>query len=271
MVEARSGVEISHALDGIIARKSQESIPGMVLLGMLAGVYIGFGAIAATTVTSFTGIPSGIAKLLAGVVFCVGLILVLIPGSELFTGNILMAAGLVSRKVRLSHVLRNWLVVYSGNFLGSLVLAMLMYGTGLMGTVDAPSAVGRNAAAIAMAKIGLPFGQALLRGVLCNMLVCLAVIIAVAARTVAGKIAGILFPITVFVVCGFEHSIANMYFLPAGLLAKGVFGSEFLAMFRNLIPVTLGNIVGGLLVIVLHPARARRLARSLSWVGNGGE
>jgi formate/nitrite transporter len=259
MAETHSGRETSRLLDGIIERKSRESVPGMVLLGMLAGVYIGFGAIAATTVSAFGGLPVGITRLLAGSVFCVGLVLVIIPGSELFTGNILMAAGLVSGKVGLARVLRNWLFVYSGNFAGAVLLALVMAGTGLL---DGDSAVGRNAAAIATAKIALPFGQALLRGVLCNMLVCLAVIITIAARTASGKILGIYFPITVFVMCGFEHSIANMYFLPAGLLARGAFASEFWTMFRNLIPVTIGNIVGGLLVIVLHPARARKLAKS---------
>jgi formate/nitrite transporter FocA (FNT family) len=133
-------------------------------------------------------------------------------------------------------------------------------------TVVRPS-VGAAAARIATAKIQLPFVQALLRGVLCNMLVCLAIIIAISSRTTFGKILGIYFPIMVFVLCGYEHSIANMYFLPAGLLAEGRLLGSFLSMFHNLIPVTIGNIIGGTLVILLHPARARQLARMFRSAG----
>lgn len=262
MAEARSGAEISKLLDGVIEKKSRETISSMVLLGILAGAYIGFGAIAATTVSAYSDMPVAFTKFLAGSVFCIGLILVVIPGSELFTGNILMAAGLVNKKLGLARVLRNWLFVYSGNFVGAVLLALAMYGSGLLGTPDNQTDVGHNAAAIATMRIGMPFGQALLRGVLCNMLVCLAVIISMASKSVVGKILGIYFPIMVFVLCGFEHSIANMYFLSAGLLAKGAFISEFGSMFRNLIPVTIGNILGGLLVILLHPARARLLVKS---------
>jgi len=259
----RSALEIARELDVIVGKKAREPLPGIILFGVLAGIYIGFGAAAATTVSAFEGLPTGLSKFLAGSVFCVGLILVVIPGSELFTGNVLMVAGLVGCKVTLGQLLRNWLAAYAGNFLGSVLLALAVFGSGLLGTVDAPSAVGTAAAKIAAAKIDLAFGPALLRGVLCNMLVCLAVILAISSRTTVGKILGIYFPIMVFVLCGFEHSIANMYFLPAGLLAQGRFVSDFGTMFYNLIPVTLGNIVGGTLVIMLHPARVRQLARAL--------
>ena len=262
-VEDYSPIEVSARLDAVVEQKSRRSTQELLLFGMLAGIYIGFGAIASTTVLSYEGLPAAVSKWLAGSMFCVGLILVIVPGSELFTGNVLMAAGLVSRQVPLRLVLRNWLLVYLGNFVGALLLALVMYGTGLLGTAADPNEVGQAAAKIASAKIDLAFGPALLRGVLCNILVCLAVILAMSARTVAGKIAGIYFPITVFVLSGFEHSIANMYFLPAGLLASGRFVGGFFSMFYNLVPVTLGNILGGLVVILLHPARARKVAQTI--------
>lgn len=265
----RSGVEIARELDAIIDRKAQASASTLILFAVLAGVYIGFGAIAATTVGAFEGLPVGLSKFLSASVFCVGLVLVVIPGSELFTGNILMTARLMGGKVSAAKVLRNWIVVYFGNFLGAVLLALAMYGSGLLGAPGEPSAVGTAAAKIATTKIGLPFVQALLRGVLCNMLVCLAVIMAIASRTTFGKVLCIYFPIMTFVLCGFEHSIANMYFLPAGLLSEGKLVSEFGSVFHNLIPVTIGNVIGGTLVVILHPARMRQLARTLH-VGTRG-
>ena len=259
VVDDRSGLEIKKALNAIIEKKSTEEASSLFLLAILAGVYIGFGAIAATTISAYPGLPTSVVKVMAASAFCVGLILVVIPGSELFTGNILMTAGLVDRRIPLPRVLRNWVIVYLGNFLGAVLLALAMKSTGLLGTTENPSLVGQAATKIAVAKLGLTFSQAFMRGVLCNMLVCLAVILAVAARTVQGKVLGIYFPIMVFVLCGFEHSIANMYFLPAGLLSEGKFFSEFHTIFRNLIPVTIGNIVGGFLVIVLHPKHAKKL------------
>jgi formate/nitrite transporter len=258
-VDDRSGLEVARMLDGLVKKKCRAPVTEMLLLGVLAGIYIGFGAMGATTVTGLGGLPPALSKFLAASVFCVGLILVIIPGSELFTGNILMVASLVNREVSATAILRNWSFVYVGNFLGSVLLALAIFGAGLLGTPEEPSAVGRAAAAIAEAKIDLGLFEAFLRGVLCNMLVCLAVILALASRTVAGKILGIYFPIMVFVLCGYEHSIANMYFLPAGLLAKGRFLADFWSMFHNLVPVTLGNILGGMLVVLLHPARAKRI------------
>jgi formate transporter len=260
-VDDRSGQEISKALDAAILKKSNESVQDMILLGILAGAYIGFGAIAATTVLAHAGdMPIAIKKLLAGSVFCVGLILVVIPGSELFTGNILMTAAITDRKISLSRVAKSWFFVYLGNFMGAILLAWAMLGTGLLDDLQ----LGATSAQITKAKIAIPFGAALLRGILCNILVCLAVILTISARTVQGKIMGIYFPIMVFVFCGFEHSIANMYFLPAGLFAKGTFFSEFFSMFKNLIPVTIGNMIGGFLVILLHPARLRSLGKAFN-------
>lgn len=259
----RSPAEIAQKLDEVIQRKSQATIPAQFFFGILAGIYIGFGALAATTVGAFEGLPIGLAKFLSASIFCVGLILVVIPGSELFTGNILMSAGLVTRVASPGKVLRNWVFVYAGNFVGSIILALMVHGSGLMGSVAEPTAVGQAASGIAQAKLAIPFFPAVLRGVLCNMLVCLAVIMAVGSRTNFGKILCIYFPITAFVLSGFEHSVANMYFLPVGLLARGEFLTRFPAMFGNLIPVTIGNVIGGLLIILLHPARASKLADAI--------
>jgi formate/nitrite transporter len=257
----RSASEIGQALDAVILEKARQPWLTLLLFGVLAGAYIGFGAIAATTVSAYEGLPVGLSRLLAGSVFCVGLILVIIPGSELFTGNVLMIAGVLGRRLTLWRVLRNWLIVYSGNFLGAVALAAAMLGSGLMGSPDDPLPVGERAAAIASAKIALPAGQALIRGVLCNMLVCLAILLALSSRTTTGKVLGIYFPIMVFVLSGFEHSIANMYFLPAGLMASGRFATwaGFASMFHNLLPVTVGNLIGGSLIIVLHPRRAGQI------------
>ena len=260
----RYGAELAKALDAIVEKKASLSGGTLLALGVLAGIYIGFGAVAATTVKSLGGPSPAVTSFLAASVFCVGLVLVIIPGSELFTGNILMTVGLVSRSTPFARVLRNWGLVYLGNFLGALLLAFAIWGAGFYEAGNGGSAFGATAARIAESKIALPFGAAFLRGVLCNMLVCLAVILALSARTAVGKILGIYFPIMVFVLSGFEHSIANMYFLPAGLLAKGGCHSHFVSIFRNLIPVTIGNILGGMLVIVLHPAQARRFLRDLS-------
>ena len=266
--EARSAMETAGELNASIEKKGRLALYELILFGMLAGIYIGFGAIAASTITANSqNLPPAVAKWLAGSVFCVGLILVVIPGSELFTGNILMAAGLGIGKIGPWRLVRNWVGAYLGNFLGALLLALVVFGTGLMGTPENPSPLGKTAADIAAGKIALDFFPAFFRGVLCNTLVCLAVILSLSSRTVTGKILGIYFPIMTFVMCGFEHSVANMYFLPAGLLAKGELLSGFASMFNNLIPVTLGNIVGGLSVILLHPARVRQFTRAMKQRG----
>ncbi len=274
----RTAVEIAKELDGIIEKKGRESIPRMIFLGMLAGVYIGFGAIACSTVNGWGGVDPAlspaIVRFLGGSVFALGLILVIVPGSELFTGNVLMVAGL-GRNVRARSILANWFFVYLGNFLGAVALAGVFYGTGLMFNVDPAthektlSAVGAWAVKNTQVRIEqMPFWDAFFRGVLCNILVCLAVILALASRNVIGKVMGIYFPIMVFVLCGFEHCIANMYFLSAGLMTKGTFFSEFGTMWHNLVPVTLGNIVGGSILVLMHPGRWRRLAHM---VGGAGE
>jgi formate/nitrite transporter len=258
-----SPLEMSRAISDIGEKKAKESLFELFIFGILAGIYIAFGGAVATAVLSGGTLDGGLAKVLAGSVFSVGLILVLILGSELFTGNILMTIGLIYQKYSFGRVLRNWLIVYCGNLLGSMMIAWLVFKSGLLGQAVDLSAVGSVAVKIAEAKMQLGFTEALCRGILCNMLVCLAVIMCIASKTLGGKILGIYFPIMTFVASGYEHSVANMYFLPVALLVKAEFPSGFFSMFSNLIPVTIGNIIGGLLIVLLHPKVEERIARLL--------
>lgn len=240
----------------VCVKKTQQSVLNLAILGIFAGVYIGFGAQLATFVThdaaAFLGL--GMSKLIGGAVFSVGLMLVVIAGAELFTGNNLILLSVLDRQVKLRGLLRNWTIVYIANFAGALLLVLLMYWGGLWKTGG--GAVGAAAVKLADAKVGLSFLEALARGILCNWLVCLAVWMAVSARDVVGKIFAIFFPIMAFVASGFEHSIANMYFIPMGLALKGqglaeassnlTIGGMFV---KNLIPVTIGNIIGGALFV----------------------
>ncbi len=215
---------------------------------ILAGMYIGFGAVFA--MTAMAGVDTfGLKKLIGGSVFSVGLMLVVIAGAELFTGNVLMSLTCIMRKIHLGGVLRNWIFVYLGNFIGSVIMAWLIYQSGLMGTPDHLSVVGNVAAKIAVGKTALGFWPAFVRGMLCNILVNLAIIMAISAQTVEGKILGILFPISAFVASGFEHSVANMFFLSLGAyLGKVGWGQMWTS---NIIAVTLGNITGPLLFTVI--------------------
>jgi formate/nitrite transporter len=263
--ESLSPRQIADTLSSLAEKKAAATVQEQFFLAILAGMYIGFGAIVATVVSSGGTLDPGLTRFLAGSVFTVGLMLVIIPGSELFTGNILMTVGFLAKRVRPLLIVRNWVVVWIGNFAGALLLAWLLYRTGQLVDAGGVRSVGEQAIQIAARKFELAqfFWPCFFRGVLCNMLVCLAVIMASSARTVSGKIMAIYFPIMTFVTCNFEHSIANMYFLPAGLLAAGEFGSRFWEIFNNLIPVTLGNIVGGLTIILLHPKSQQRIFRRL--------
>lgn len=227
------------------------------VLGILAGSYIGFGGLLSTTVTFDTAARwgIGITKILAGAAFSVGLMLVVIAGAELFTGNNLMVSSVLSREITFNTMLKRWGIVFLANFVGSIIVALLFYFSGLWKTGD--GALGAWAVKIAYTKVSLSFGEALWRGVGCNWLVCLAVWMALAARQTIGKIFAIFFPIMAFVAIGFEHSVANMYFIPTGIFlinganlpGLGGLDPNFLGWFnflwRNLLPVTLGNIIGG--------------------------
>jgi formate/nitrite transporter len=224
-----------------------------VILSLLAGFYIAFGAELATVVTQDAAVHlgNGVSRLLGGSVFSLGLMLVVICGAELFTGNSLLVKAGLQREISWGKIAENWFVVILGNLVGSLFFAWLMFHSELWRSGN----VADHAVAIAAAKTKLTFGVALVRGILCNWLVCLAVFMATAARDVAGKMLACYAPIMAFVASGFEHSVANMYFIPTGLLLKDelgltadglTWGNFFIT---NLVPVTLGNIIGGVVFV----------------------
>ena len=225
----------------------------LVPLGMLAGAFIGFGAMFATVVTADTGITPGIAKLLGGVVFSLGLVLVVVGGAELFTGNTLIVMAYASRKVTARQVLRNWGVVYVSNFVGAAGVAALVAMSGRMGS--GAGSVGDRALAIAEAKGGVHFGEAIVSGVLANVLVCLAVWMTMSAHILIDKVAVIVPPIAAFVAAGFEHSVANMYFFPVALFHGATDAQPHVAwhtfLVHNLLPVTIGNVLGGAVLVGL--------------------
>lgn len=240
-------------------KKSRLRILPLLLLGILAGVYIGFGAELCTITTYDLSIylGMGFSKFIGGSVFSVGLILVAIGGAELFTGSCLMLTGVLTHDVSIMSMLRNWLFVYLANFVGSMLLVIIIYYSGIWKIGN--FGVGVAALTTAAGKVNLSFVEAFLRRVGCNWLVCLAIWLSIAGRDIISKIIGIYFPVMAFVVSGFEHSIANMYFIPMGLFLKGnaaviskagliegINNLNWPGFFvRNLIPVTLGNIVGG--------------------------
>ena len=247
--------EQDHVISALGIKKANTRVWQLGLLGALAGLYIGFGGL-----LSLVALNEGSGRLVAGAAFSVGLVLVVIAGAELFTGNIIMIVGAITRKFSVLKLLRNWLAVYVGNFAGSYVLAVLVVLAGVLGVAGGPlTPLGQLAVKTAEAKIAMPFVDAFVRGILCNILVILALIMAILAKDVVSKILCCVFPIMTFVACGFEHCVANMFLIPVGLLAKGIPLAGQGVMFTNLVPVTLGNIVGGLLILVLHPNRIRQL------------
>lgn len=229
-------------------RKTALPVLPTLTLAILAGVFIALGALFYTLVVTGSELGFGPTRLLGGIAFSLGLVLVIIGGAELFTGNSLIVMAWVDGAVTTKALLRNWGLVYAGNLVGSLFAVALVF---LAGTLDvADGAARQTAAAIAIAKVGLDPATAFFRGILCNLLVCLAVWMCFAAHTVSGKVLAIVFPVSAFVAIGFEHSVANMYLIPIGALYApdevGIGG--FIA---NLVPVTIGNIVGGGLLVAL--------------------
>jgi len=269
--------EMAAKAESIGVRKANMPFFTMLMLSILAGLFISLGGIFATTIAAggmsvnsadgalafSTALPYGVTRLLTGLVFCLGLILVVVGGAELFTGNTLIVMAWASQKVTTVALLRNWVIVYIGNFIGAVGTAVLMFFSKQY-TFGA-DAVGIAALRIAISKSELGFIQAIALGILCNLLVCLAVWLTFSARTTLDKIASIIFPITAFVAAGFEHSVANMYFMPYALFVK-MFDPEFMlrigdrvanldsltwqAFFiNNLLPVTIGNIIGGAVMV----------------------
>ncbi len=259
-------------------KKANLDILNMFMLAILAGGFISMGAIFATTVAAgsmpikdpggvlvlSTGFPYGVIRLLMGLVFSIGLILVVVGGAELFTGNTLIIMAFASRKVTLVQLLRNWAIVYLGNFIGSVVIAYVMF----LGKqyLFSSGAVGLTALSIGEAKTSLEFIQAVALGIMCNILVCLGVWMSYSARSTTDKIMAVTLPVACFIAAGFEHSVANMYYIPFALFVKNygdpklfemlgktaadfphlTWGNFFIA---NLLPVTIGNIIGGAVMV----------------------
>lgn len=260
-VDAYSPTEIAARVETVGVGKANLNFMAKFTLAMLAGVFIAFGAILFTLVVHDSKLSFGLTQLIGGLSFCLGLILVVVAGAELFTGNNLLVMAYVSGKITLHQIFENWVIVYFGNFIGALSMVLWIYLTRHWAANN--NLVGAKALLIANAKVGLPFMVAFSRGVLCNALVCLAVWLCMSGRSTTDKILSILFPITAFVALGFEHSVANMYFIPIGLLlknepavleaaasmaGKGVDVSGLTVqslLVKNLLPVTLGNIIGG--------------------------
>jgi formate transporter len=221
------------------------------MLAALAGGFIGLGALYAVIVTADPALSFATARVLGGVVFSLGLVLVVVAGAELFTGNNLMVMAWASRRISTGELARNWAIVYAGNMVGAAGLALVVFLANHAASNG--GLIGAQYVKIAAAKAALPFWEAFMNGVLCNLLVCLAVWISLAGRTVTDRILAIVFPISAFVAAGFEHCVANMYLIPLGILLKGSAGStlpqaaalDWSGLLHNLVPVTLGNIVGG--------------------------
>lgn len=242
VIDAYSPPQMARLVSSVGVRKANLPALQVWMLGILAGAFIAFGAMLFTLVMTGSDLGFGLSRWLGGIAFSLGLILVIVGGAELFTGNNLIVMAWAEANITTAQLARNWLLVYVANFVGALGSVALVWFSGTLELGG--GAVAGTAAAIAAAKVELGFAEAFVRGILCNVLVCLAVWLCFAAHHVSGKILSILFPISAFVALGFEHSVANMYLIPIGMLAAG--GTvDVLAFAGNLIPVTLGNIVGG--------------------------
>lgn len=256
-IDAYRPAAIAERIETAGVAKAHLGILQTLTLAVLAGAFVAFGAMLYTLAVTESGLGLGPERLLGGAAFSLGLILVVIAGAELFTGNNLIVMAWADRRITAGALMRNWALVYVGNFVGAVATAGIVYRSGTLGLGE--GAVARTAVGIAQAKVALPVDQALLQGVLCNALVCLAVWLSYAARHVTGKMLAVMFPVTAFVAMGFEHSIANMYFIPLGmLLDDGIAIGGFVG---NLVPVTAGNIVGGSILVGIVYWIAYRFAK----------
>ncbi len=234
--------------DGKTARKSWV----LFVLACFAGAFIALGGLG-SQIASY-GVPSpGLAKFLSGVVFPIGLMMVIVAGGELFTGNCLIFISVLSKNTYLSAMLRSWLVVYLGNAVGAIFVAFLVNYGHVLDMFN--NGLAQAVVSTGVAKVNMPFFDAFAKGILCNFMVCLAVWVSFSTEDIAGKIIALYLPIMLFVICSFEHCIANMYFIPSALFAKNVYGIDadglnlFSFLVKNLLPVTLGNIVGGAVLV----------------------
>jgi formate/nitrite transporter len=247
LTDAHPPREIARMVERIGVAKAQTDVVTLVVLAVLAGAFISLGALFFTVVITDTRFGFGFTRLLGGMSFCLGLVLVVIAGAELFTGNNLLAMAWASRLISTRDIMRNWLLTYLGNMIGCLGTVLFVAWADIASLGG--GAVGETAIQIARVKSDLSLGEAFARGLLCNALVCLAVWIAMGGRSLADKILAILFPITAFVAIGFEHSIANWFFLPFGLVLADQGVVSVVGAARNLAAVSAGNIVGGTLLV----------------------
>ena len=258
--------EVAHGFsEKVMPVKAAYRKSKMFVLAIAAGAFIAFGAQVSLTVTSGVAgtLGWGLAKLIGAMVFSAGLMMVVLTGAELFTGNVMMMFSVLEKKISWVKLLRSWSIVYVGNFVGSMLLALLVFCAALYQNNGFD--VGVNTLTNAHMKVNLSFAEAFARGVLCNWLVCLAVWMATSSKRVIGKIFAIFFPIMTFVASGYEHSVANMFFIPSGILLKSVpqvvaashLGADVASLswghffLNNLLPVTIGNVVGALIFVVL--------------------
>lgn len=277
-IDALVPAEMAAKAETVGVKKATMPFWNMFLLAVLAGAFIGLGAIFATTASAgsigikdaagaaayATALPYGVIRLITGLCFTLGLILVVVGGAELFTGNNLIIMAFIDKKVTFGQLMRNWGIVYLGNFVGSVLTALIMFFTKQY--MFGGGSIGINALNIGEAKSGLDFIQAIALGIMCNALVCLAVWMCFSARSVTDKILAIIPPIAGFVAAGFEHSVANMYFVPIALFIKSWGDPKFFEMIGktagdfpnltwgnflvgNLLPVTIGNIIGGAVMV----------------------
>lgn len=275
-IDALAPSEMARKAEDIGVRKARTDTASVFVLAMLAGAFIALGAIAALTVSSGTlavtdaagtvaqvTLPIGVTRMLAGIAFSLGLILVVIAGAELFTGNILLVIAWASQRVSTIAVLRNWSLVLVGNLVGALTIVALAFASGWY--LAGNGSIGATALATAQAKVGHTFLEAVTGGILCNALVCLAVWLTYSARTTTDRILAIVPPIAAFVAAGFEHSVANMFFLPmaiairlfapasfwqaSGLDPAASAAVDLPATVGNLVPVTIGNVIGGIVIV----------------------
>ena len=247
-------------------KKTNLTTKKLILLGIAAGFFIGIGAEASSL--AMHGISNvGLARTVAGAVFPIGLMLIVLLGGELFTGNCLISMAVYDKKAKLKGMIRNLTIVYISNFIGAALMAWMINNCGQLNFSD--GGAGAFTIKVALGKVGIDPMQAIVSGILCNVLVCLAIFMAATAKDVAGKCIAIFFPIFVFVISGFEHCVANMYYIPAGILAahnplyaakatelygitaEQLSGLNFGTMFSNLLPVTIGNIIGGMVFVGL--------------------
>ncbi|MBR1852696.1 MAG: formate/nitrite transporter family protein [Lachnospiraceae bacterium] len=242
--------EIAKRYSDAGAEKTRFTVSKTVILAVLAGIFIALGAFGSQVVSVDSG--GSLGKFLGALIFPVGLLMVLMGGAELFTGNVLIFLSVLDQKASVKGMIRNWILVYLGNMAGGILVAMMLSYGHSYSLFDGQLA--ELVVSAAKAKVMLSFGDAFLRGILCNILVCIAVWVSFAASEAAGKILGLFLPVMLFVVSGYEHCVANMYFIPAGIFVSKVYGleadirwSDF--FFRNLLPVTMGNIVGGAVIV----------------------